>query len=51
MKKALTTRHRPVDRDPSNPDFQTISHRYQNDPERMEERSKQRMRERAEKLR
>lgn len=49
MKKALTeyNKHRAVDRDMSNPDFQSIATKYQHDPER----SKQRMRIREEKLR
>ena len=53
MKNALSTyggaanRHRPVERDPSNPDYQSIASKYQNDPER----SRQRMRIREEKLR
>lgn len=47
MKKALSKHHRHVDRDPSNPDFQTIASRYQSyDPER----SKMRMQKREEKL-
>ena len=49
MKKTFTEykQHRTVDRDPSNPDFQTIASKYVHDPER----SKQRMRVREEKLR
>ena len=53
MKNALSVyggtanRHRPVERDPSNPDFQSIADKYQHDPER----SKERMRIRQEKLR
>eukprot|EP00095_Tigriopus_kingsejongensis_P001891 maker-scaffold287_size221780-snap-gene-0.26 protein:Tk01891 transcript:maker-scaffold287_size221780-snap-gene-0.26-mRNA-1 annotation:"nadph oxidase 5-like isoform x5" len=49
MKKALTdyNKQRGVEREMSNPDFQTIATRYQHDPER----SKQRMRIREEKLR
>lgn len=52
MKNALSVygganRHRPVERDPSNPDFQSIASKYQHDPER----SRQRMRMREERLR
>ena len=53
MKNALSVyggtvnRHRPVERDPSNPDFQSIASKYHHDPER----SRQRMRIREEKLR
>merc|ERR1712020_573179 len=54
MKNALSVygagtqrRHRPVERDPSHPDFQSIASKYQHDPER----SRQRMRMREERLR
>ena len=52
MKNALsvyggTVRHRPVERDPSHPDFQSIASKYHHDPER----SRQRMRMREERLR
>ena len=40
-------KHRPVERDPSHPDFQSIASKYQHDPER----SRQRMRMREERLR
>ena len=49
MKKAISVYNkRGVDRDLSNPDFQTIASKYQNYDE---ERSKERMRKRQEKLR
>ena len=49
MKKAISVYNkRGVDRDLSNPDFQTIARKYQNYDE---ERSKERMRKRQEKLR
>ena len=52
MKNALSVygganKHRPVERDPSHPDFQSIASKYQHDPER----SRQRMRMREERLR
>ena len=53
MKNALSVyggtqrQHRPVERDPSHPDFQSIASKYQHDPER----SRQRMRMREERLR
>ena len=52
MKNALSVygganKHRPVERDPSPPDFQSIASKYQYDPER----SRQRIRMREEKLR
>ena len=48
MKKHISmyNSHRPVDRDPSNPDFQTLATKFAHDPER----SKERMRKRQEKL-
>jgi hypothetical protein len=44
MKKHISTynKHRVVDRDHSNPDFQTISTMYQYDPKRSEERMERR---------
>ncbi len=53
MKNALSVyggtanKHRAVERDPSNPDFQSIASKYHHDPER----SRQRMRMREERLR
>ncbi len=48
MKNAMSVYggHRPVERDPSHPDFQSIASKYQHDPER----SRQRMRMREERL-
>jgi hypothetical protein len=51
MKNAIsvyggTNKHRPVERDPSHPDFQSIASKYHHDPER----SRQRMRMREERL-
>ncbi len=44
LRKHISTynSHRTVDRDPSNPDFQTISNMYKYDPKRSEERMKKR---------
>ena len=52
MKNAISVyggagKHRPVERDPSHPDFQSIASKYHHDPER----SRQRMRMREERLR
>ena len=51
MKKAISVynKHRVVDRDPSNPDFQTIASKYNTTYDA--ERSKARMQKREEKLR
>ena len=40
MKKHISmyNSHRPVDRDPSNPDFQTLATKFAHDPERSKER-------------
>ena len=43
--------HRPVERDPSDPSFQSIANKYQHDPAVQDQRSRQRMRMREERLR
>ena len=43
--------HRPVERDPSDPSFQSIATKYQHDPAIQDQRSRQRMRMREERLR
>ena len=42
--------HRPVERDPSDPSFQSIANKYQYDPAIQDQRSKQRMKMREERL-
>ena len=42
--------HRPVERDPSDPSFQSIANKYQHDPALQDQRSRQRMRMREERL-
>ena len=42
--------HRPVERDPSDPSFQSIANKYQYDPAVQDQRSKQRMKMREERL-
>ena len=43
--------HRPVERDSSDPSFQSIANKYQHDPAVQDQRSRQRMRMREERLR
>ena len=43
--------HRPVERDPSDPSFQSIANKYHHDPAVQDQRSRQRMRMREERLR